>query len=195
MTLEELTREYRGIVERIPDYIIEAAKGRIRVNGIKGSIAKRMLLIQNGKPADTIMEKWGWRAGTPLGRNGMGIPIPIEIGETYRNKKKITRNTIGKKRRAERNGKKIPFIPDWAHRKHEGNDTGKYITVAIEEEDKTTIGFMREHRPKNSVTSHRLIYSPHLCCHCMHVASSMRHRRCPSSSTDLRLSRRRSRII
>ena len=25
MTLEELTREYRGIVERIPNYIIEAA--------------------------------------------------------------------------------------------------------------------------------------------------------------------------
>ena len=31
MILEELTREYRGIVERIPNYIIEAAKGRIRV--------------------------------------------------------------------------------------------------------------------------------------------------------------------
>ena len=112
-----------------------------------------MLLIQNGKPADTIMEKWGWRAGTPLGRNGMGIPIPIEIGETYRNKKKITRNTIGKKRRAERNGKKIPFIPDWAHRKHEGNDAGKYITVAIEEEDKTTIGFMREHDTDPKIVS------------------------------------------
>ena len=67
-----------------------------------------MLLIQNGKPADTIMEKWGWRAGTPLGRNGMGIPIPIEIGETYRNKKKITRNTIGKKRRAERMERRYP---------------------------------------------------------------------------------------
>ena len=51
MTLGELTKEYRGIVERIPNYIIEAAKGRIRVNGIKGSIAKRILL-QNGKPAD-----------------------------------------------------------------------------------------------------------------------------------------------
>ena len=30
MTLEELTREYRGIVERIPNYIIEAAtKGEL----------------------------------------------------------------------------------------------------------------------------------------------------------------------
>ena len=39
-------------------YNIEAAKGRIRVNlnGIKGSIAKRILL-KNGKPADTIMKK------------------------------------------------------------------------------------------------------------------------------------------
>tara|TARA_B100000524_G_scaffold156754_1_gene79445 strand:- start:1136 stop:1294 length:159 start_codon:yes stop_codon:yes gene_type:complete len=35
MTLEELIREYRGIVERIPAYMIEAAKWRIRVNGIK----------------------------------------------------------------------------------------------------------------------------------------------------------------
>ena len=75
MTLEELTREYRGIVERIPNYIIEAAKGRIRVNGIKGSIAKRILL-RNGKPADTIMKKWGWRTGTPLGRSEMGITRP-----------------------------------------------------------------------------------------------------------------------
>ena len=75
MTLEELTREYRGIVERIPNYIIEAAKGRIRVNGIKGSIAKRILL-KNGKPADTIMKKWGWRTGTPLGRSEMGITRP-----------------------------------------------------------------------------------------------------------------------
>ena len=40
---------------RDTDYIIEAAKGRIRVNGMKGSIAKRILL-KNGKPADTIME-------------------------------------------------------------------------------------------------------------------------------------------
>ena len=48
LTLDELTKEYRGIVERIPNYIIEAAKGRIRVNGIQGSIAKRILL-QNGK--------------------------------------------------------------------------------------------------------------------------------------------------
>ena len=64
--MEELTREYRGIVESILEYIIEAAKGRIRVNGrIKGSIAKRILL-KNGKPADTIMKKWGWRTGTPL---------------------------------------------------------------------------------------------------------------------------------
>ena len=55
MSFEELTGEYRGIVERIPDYIIEAAKGRIRVNGIKGSIAKRILL-KNDKPADTIMK-------------------------------------------------------------------------------------------------------------------------------------------
>ena len=40
------------------------------------------------------MKKWGWIAGTPaLGRSGMGIPIPIEIGEAYRNKKKITPNT------------------------------------------------------------------------------------------------------
>ena len=95
MTLEELTREYRGIVERIPNYIIEAAKGRIRVNlnGIKGSIAKRILL-HNGKPADTIMKKWGWRTGTPLGRRGMGITSPIEIGEEYRTRKKITQNTI-----------------------------------------------------------------------------------------------------
>ena len=110
-------------------YNIEAAKGRIRVNlnGIKGSIAKRILL-HNGKPADTIMKKWGWRTGTPLGRRGMGITSPIEIGEVYRNRKKITQNTISKKKRIERNGKKIPFIPDWAHRKQEGNNTGKYIT-------------------------------------------------------------------
>ena len=78
MSFEELTGEYRGIVERIPDYIIEAAKGRIRVNGTKGSIAKRILL-KNGKPADTIMKNWGWRAGTPLGRRGRGITSPIEI--------------------------------------------------------------------------------------------------------------------
>ena len=85
--MEELTREYRGIVERIPNYIIEAAKGRIRVNGIKGSIAKRILL-QNGKAADTIMKKWGWRTGTPLGRSGMRIAISKEIREVYRNMKK-----------------------------------------------------------------------------------------------------------
>ena len=113
---------------------------------MKGSIAKRILL-QNGKPADTIMKTLGWRTGTPLGRSGMGITIPIEIGEVYRNRKKITQNTISisKKKRTERNGKKIPFIPDWAHRKQERNNAGKYKTVAIEEEDKTTIGFMREH--------------------------------------------------
>ena len=39
----------------------------------------------------------------------------------------------------------MPSILDWAHRKYEGTYAGKYITVAIEEEDKTTIGFMREH--------------------------------------------------
>ena len=93
------------------------------------------------------MKTLGWRTGTPLGRSGMGITIPIEIGEVYRNRKKITQNTISisKKKRTERNGKKIPFIPDWAHRKQERNNAGKYKTVAIEEEDKTTIGFMREH--------------------------------------------------
>ena len=144
MSFEELTGEYRGIVERIPDYIIEAAKGRIRVNGMKGSIAKRRLL-KNGKQADTIMKKWGWRTGTPLGRRGMGITSPIEIGEVYRTRKKITQNTISKKKRTGRNGKKISFTPEWAHRNQEGNNTGKYLTVAIEEADKTIIGFMREH--------------------------------------------------
>ena len=43
----------------------------------------------------------------------MGITIPNEIGEVYRNRKKITQNTISKnKKRIERNGKKIPLIPD-----------------------------------------------------------------------------------
>ena len=89
----------------------------------------------------------------------MGITSPIEIGEVYRNRKKITQNTISKKKRIERNGKKIPFIPDWAHRKQEGNNTGKYITVAIEEKDKTIIGFMRQHdtddRPKTRNTNNK----------------------------------------
>ena len=91
----------------------------------------------------------------------MGITIPNEIGEVYRNRKKITQNTISisKKKRTERNGKKIPFIPDWAHRKQEGNNTGKYITVAIEEKDKTIIGFMRQHdtddRPKTRNTNNK----------------------------------------
>ena len=59
------------------------------------------------------MKTLGWRTGTPLGRSGMGITIPIEIGEVYRNRKKITQNTISKnKKRIERNGKKIPLIPD-----------------------------------------------------------------------------------
>ena len=42
----------------------------------------------------------------------MGITIQNEIGEVYRNRKKITQNTISKKKRIERNGKKIPLIPD-----------------------------------------------------------------------------------
>ena len=86
----------------------------------------------------------------------MGITIPNEIGEVYRNRKKITQNTISKKKRTGRNGKKISFTPEWAHRNQEGNNTGKYITVAIEEEDKTIIGFMREHdtdpRPEIQIT-------------------------------------------
>ena len=103
-----------------------------RENSSKWSEGKHSISKENtakkGKPADTIMKKWGWRTGTPLGRRGMGITSPIEIGEVYRNRKKITQNTISKKKRIERNGKKIPFIPDWAHRKQEGNNTGKYIT-------------------------------------------------------------------
>ena len=51
---------------------------------------------------------------------------------------------------------RISFTPEWAHRNQEGNNTGKYITVAIEEEDKTIIGFMREHdtdpRPEIQIT-------------------------------------------
>ena len=86
----------------------------------------------------------------------MGIATQIEIGEVYRNRKKITQNTISKKKRKARNEKKIPFTPDWARRKQEGNNTGKYITVAIEEEDNTTIGFMREHdadpKPEMQIT-------------------------------------------
>lgn len=86
----------------------------------------------------------------------MGITSPIEIGEVYRTRKKITQNTISKKKRTGRNGKKISFTPEWAHRKQGGNNTGKYITVAIEEEDKTIIGFMREHdtdpRPEIQIT-------------------------------------------
>ena len=71
-------------------------------------------------------------------------------------RKKITQNTISKKKRTGRNGKKISFTPEWAHRNQEENNTGKYITVAIEEEDKTIIGFMREHdtdpRPEIQIT-------------------------------------------
>ena len=43
--------------------------------------------------------------------------------------------------------------------------------------------------------THRLIHSSHPGCHCMHFHDTMRHRCCPSTSTSLRLSRRRSRLI
>ena len=49
----------------------------------------------------------GILTGTPPGRRGMGITSPIEIGEVYRTKKKITQNTISKKKRTGRNGKNI----------------------------------------------------------------------------------------
>ena len=107
------------------------------------------MLLKNGKVADTVTEKWGWKPGTPIGKRGKRITTPIEVGEALRNKtlNNITESTICKARRKESTRRKIPFASDWALRNQEGNNAGKYITVAIEEEEeeKTTVGFMREY--------------------------------------------------
>lgn len=139
---------------------MKAARGRAfkHTEPIKGSKAKRILL-KTKKTADTIMKIMGWEPGTPIGKRGIGIRTPIGIGEALRNQtlKNITLSTIlGKARRKDSTRTKIHFVPDWAHKTQGENNAGKYITIAIEDEEKVTIGIMREYdtntRPQIQLT-------------------------------------------
>ena len=139
---------------------MKAARGRAfkHTEPIKGSKAKRILL-KTKKTADTIMKIMGWEPGTPIGKRGIGITTPIGIGEALRNQtlKNITLSTIlGKARRKDSTRTKIHFVPDWAHKTQGENNAGKYITIAIEDEEKVTIGIMREYdtntRPQIQLT-------------------------------------------
>ena len=138
---------------------MKAARGRAfkHTEPIKGSKAKRILL-KTKKTADTIMKIMGWEPGTPIGKRGIGITTPIGIGEAPSNQtlKNITLSTIGKARRKDSTRTKIHFVPDWAHKTQGENNAGKYITIAIEDEEKATIGIMREYdtntRPQIQLT-------------------------------------------
>ena len=77
ISIETLLNEYEDIVKQIPEYIMQAARGNITTEQKDNNIASKILL-KNGKPADTIMKKNGWKTGTPLGKRGEGITAPIE---------------------------------------------------------------------------------------------------------------------
>ena len=99
------------------------------------------------------MKKNGWKTGTPLGKRGDGITAPIEA-TPQRDLRKI-QGGITKTITDYNNGtQKIKFIPhkakadmmyvDVTEEAKEEKKKGKYITIAIETEERDIeIGIMR----------------------------------------------------
>lgn len=112
ITLDKLVKKCRKTVEKMLPFLMKAAGGHIRVQGIRGSVSKMM--SKTGKTADTII-KMGMKIRNTNGEKRKGdnnSNRAIGITQGKKSRKKITQDTISifKARREGNTKRKIPFV-------------------------------------------------------------------------------------